>query len=102
MLGAGFAGMGAAQRLREHGVDVSVLEGSDRVGGRAHTMEVHSPAWACVLQLAASCTSRFARCSWAAWFRLCDRTKGQPLLPHPQGVTLVMKLQTKDSGVLLA
>jgi oxygen-dependent protoporphyrinogen oxidase len=42
VLGAGFSGMGAAQRLREAGVDVSVLEGSHRAGGRAHTMEVRA------------------------------------------------------------
>ena len=39
ILGAGFSGLGAAQRLKEHGIDASVLEGSDRVGGRAHTIE---------------------------------------------------------------
>ncbi len=48
VLGAGFAGMGAAQRLREHGVEVRVLEGSHRVGGRAHTMDVRSLAEGCI------------------------------------------------------
>lgn len=37
IIGAGAAGLAAASRLRERGVDVVVLEGRDRAGGRAHT-----------------------------------------------------------------
>lgn len=37
VLGAGFAGLAAATRLRARGLDVHVLEARDRVGGRART-----------------------------------------------------------------
>lgn len=42
IIGAGFAGLGAAQALlsRGSGVKVTVLEGGQRVGGRAHTQDV--------------------------------------------------------------
>ncbi len=43
VIGAGFAGLGAArllkQEARQH-LDVTVLEGSQRVGGRACTLQV--------------------------------------------------------------
>jgi monoamine oxidase len=38
VVGAGFAGLSAARRLREHGVDVEVVEAGPRVGGRARTV----------------------------------------------------------------
>jgi monoamine oxidase len=38
VIGAGFAGLGAAQALVEFGCDVSVLEARDRIGGRARTV----------------------------------------------------------------
>ena len=40
IIGAGVAGLAAAQRLRERGVDVTVLEARDRIGGRVHTLHV--------------------------------------------------------------
>ena len=74
VLGAGFAGMGAAQRLKEHGVEVSVLEGSHRVGGRAHTMDVRrAHVWRRTLQLAASCTGCVGCCKWTVCLRLFGR-----------------------------
>lgn len=40
MVGAGFAGLSTARELDRRGHDVLVLEGRDRVGGRAHTTTV--------------------------------------------------------------
>lgn len=40
VVGAGFAGLSAANALRNAGVEVVVLEGRDRLGGRAWTREV--------------------------------------------------------------
>lgn len=37
VVGAGYAGLSAALTLHDRGVDVVVLEGSDRVGGRVHS-----------------------------------------------------------------
>lgn len=37
VVGAGFAGLSAAERLADDGFDVLVVEARDRVGGRAHT-----------------------------------------------------------------
>ncbi|PRX96326.1 flavin monoamine oxidase family protein [Allonocardiopsis opalescens] len=38
VIGAGFAGLAAARELRRSGVDVTVLEAAERVGGRALTV----------------------------------------------------------------
>lgn len=38
VIGAGFAGLGAARHLHDAGVAVVVLEARDRIGGRAHTV----------------------------------------------------------------
>jgi monoamine oxidase len=40
VVGAGFAGLTAARRLRALGHDVTVLEGRDRVGGRSYTTTI--------------------------------------------------------------
>lgn len=40
VLGAGLAGLGAAQLLNEAKIDFKVLEGQSRVGGRVHTVEM--------------------------------------------------------------
>ncbi len=40
VVGAGVAGLNAAQRLRQHGFDVTVLEARDRIGGRIHTADL--------------------------------------------------------------
>lgn len=40
VVGAGFAGLAAARRLSQQGLDVRVLEGRDRVGGRSYTATV--------------------------------------------------------------
>jgi len=40
VIGAGFAGLAAANAFRNAGIDCVVLEGRDRVGGRARTVEV--------------------------------------------------------------
>lgn len=37
IVGAGIAGLRAASVLQRHGVEVVVLEGRDRIGGRIHT-----------------------------------------------------------------
>ena len=39
VIGAGFAGSVAARELTQRGLDVVVLEGRDRVGGRAYSMD---------------------------------------------------------------
>jgi monoamine oxidase len=38
VVGAGFAGLGAARTLADLGVDVTVVEARDRIGGRAHSV----------------------------------------------------------------
>lgn len=37
IIGAGIAGLAAAQKLQQHGFQVTVLEGRDRLGGRIYT-----------------------------------------------------------------
>ncbi|MEY9856942.1 monoamine oxidase [Catenulispora sp. GAS73] len=45
IIGAGLAGLTAARRLADAGVEVTVLEARDRVGGRTHGIEVAPGAW---------------------------------------------------------
>lgn len=45
VVGAGLAGLTAAERLRQRGVTVTVLEARDRVGGRTYGIEVAPGAW---------------------------------------------------------
>jgi monoamine oxidase len=40
VVGAGAAGLGAARRLADQGVEVTVLEARDRVGGRIHSIDL--------------------------------------------------------------
>ena len=44
VIGAGMAGLAAARRLTEEGVEVVALEARDRVGGRIHTDRTLGPA----------------------------------------------------------
>ena len=45
VVGAGLAGLAAAAELVANGIEVVVLEARDRVGGRAHGIEVAPGAW---------------------------------------------------------
>jgi monoamine oxidase len=45
VVGAGLAGLTAATDLRQAGVEVTVLEARDRVGGRTHGIEVAPGSW---------------------------------------------------------
>ncbi|MFD8083099.1 flavin monoamine oxidase family protein [Kitasatospora sp. NPDC059722] len=45
VVGAGLAGLTTADRLAAQGIDVTVLEARDRVGGRTHGIEVAPGRW---------------------------------------------------------
>ncbi|WP_405020773.1 FAD-dependent oxidoreductase [Kitasatospora sp. NBC_00070] len=45
VVGAGLAGLTAATGLAAHGIEVTVLEARDRVGGRTHGLRVGPDAW---------------------------------------------------------
>ncbi len=45
VIGAGAAGLAAARQLHDRGVDLLVLEGRDRIGGRAYTLASHDGSW---------------------------------------------------------
>ncbi len=45
VVGAGLAGLTAANRLSAHGIEVTVLEARNRVGGRTHGVEVCPGRW---------------------------------------------------------
>ena len=38
IIGAGIAGLTAAQRLHEYGLTATIFEASNRIGGRIHTV----------------------------------------------------------------
>jgi len=40
IIGGGVSGLSAAKRLKEAGVPIILLEGRDRLGGRAHTVDI--------------------------------------------------------------
>jgi len=40
IIGGGVSGLSAAKRLKEAGLPIILLEGSDRLGGRAHTLDI--------------------------------------------------------------
>jgi monoamine oxidase len=45
VVGAGLAGLTAAAGLTAHGIETTILEARDRVGGRTHGIEVGPGAW---------------------------------------------------------
>ena len=72
IIGAGFAGLNAARILMDAGLTVVVLEGADRVGGRAHTAYEFDPR----IELGAAQIGRmYAR------IRDTAQTLGVPLAP---------------------
>ena len=64
VVGAGAAGIAAGLRLREAGVEHLILEARDRVGGRAHTVEVEGFP----LDLGCGWLHRAERNAWAERF----------------------------------
>ena len=50
VIGAGFAGLAAADRLAERGADVLVLEARDRVGGRVWSERIEVPGGGAVIE----------------------------------------------------
>jgi len=50
VIGAGFAGLAAADRLAERGADVLVLEARDRVGGRVWSERIEGPGGGAVIE----------------------------------------------------
>lgn len=45
IIGAGAAGLAAASHLSQRGVDVLLLEGRERIGGRAYTLQSYDGSW---------------------------------------------------------
>jgi monoamine oxidase len=72
VIGAGIAGAAAARTFKDAGIEVQVLEASDRIGGRIHT----STQWGAPVELG------------AAWVH---SRKGNPItrLAAPAGLTLI-------------
>ena len=73
VVGAGTAGLAAARRLTDEGVDVLVLEARDRIGGRTHTVDLGGVA----VDAGAAWVQQFARNPLA---RLAERL-GLELVP---------------------
>ena len=55
VVGAGAAGVAAARRLHEAGLNVLLVEARDRIGGRAHTLRRGGPRQAAHLPLDLGC-----------------------------------------------
>lgn len=62
VLGAGMAGVTAARALREHGLDVVVLEAGQRVGGRVRTVRDFAP---CPVEAGAELIHGAGAATWA-------------------------------------
>ncbi|MEY4171456.1 MAG: hypothetical protein RLZ94_2529 [Actinomycetota bacterium] len=80
VIGAGMAGASAASDLRAAGVDVTVLEARDRVGGRIHSDE----AWGAPVELG------------AAWIHAL---RGNPLVPLAQESGLALVPTNYDDAI---
>ncbi|WP_435956098.1 FAD-dependent oxidoreductase [Dryocola sp. BD626] len=85
VVGAGYSGIAAANALRNNGVDVIILEGRSRIGGRTHTVSlagteagagwIHSPQGNPLSQLAKASsvkTSSFGLHDFYANLQLVD------------------------------
>ena len=86
VIGAGCAGLAAARRLREQGVDCVVLEARERVGGRTHSIRLGDAsvdvgaAW--LQQFADNALAREAQ---ALGLALVETDFGQPLAAASDG-----------------
>ena len=110
IVGGGFAGLSAADRLVSTGASVLVLEGRDRVGGRSYTGEVAgvkvdlgatwvSPRHTAIRELAArvGCTTtrQFAQGRNVQWLAGKRRTYSGTIPPvSPAGVVDMARVQT--------
>ena len=62
VVGAGLAGLAAARRLSQFGMQVAILEARDRIGGRVHTLR--SPQFPIPIELGAEFVHRRPRELW--------------------------------------
>lgn len=86
VIGAGCAGLAAARRLREQGVDCVVLEARERIGGRTHSIrlgEASVDVGAAWLQQFAD--NALAREAQALGLALVETDFGQPLAAASDG-----------------
>ena len=81
VVGAGISGLTAARALQLSGVDVVVLEGRERIGGRTHTVDVGGAA----VDLGAS------------WIH---DGAGSPMLPYVDALG-IERLPAPPSGIVL-
>jgi oxygen-dependent protoporphyrinogen oxidase len=80
IVGAGVSGLTAAYRFREHGVDVSVIEAADQVGGKLRSVRVGG------LDVPAGADSFVARKPWAV--ELCSALDLELAAPTESGAWL--------------